>query len=95
MKVIFKKPYHFEGKEYKEVDLSGLDNLSTNDLIEADKQFANTGQMALMNEMTTGYACIVAAKATGYPVEFFYRLPGAEGLKVKNVVMTFLNASAS
>lgn len=94
LKIIFKKSYNFEGKEYKEVDLSGIENLSTKDLIEADKQFNLSGQMAMMNEMTTGYSCIIAAKGTKMPVEFFENLPAGEGLKVKNKVMGFLNASA-
>lgn len=94
LKIIFKNPYSFEGKEYTEVDLSEIENLSTGDLIEADKQFNASGQMALMNEMTTGYSCIIAAKATKKPVEFFENLPAGEGLKVKNKVMGFLNASA-
>lgn len=89
--IVLKKPYKFEGKEYKEIDLSGLENLSTRDLIDADKQFTTSGQMALMNEMTTGYSCIIAAKATGKPVEFFEGLPAGDGLKLKNMVMGFLN----
>jgi hypothetical protein len=90
--VTFKKPYNFEGKEYKEIDLQGLDKLSTNDLIEADRQFNQSGNVAIMNEMTIGYSCIIASKATGYPIEFFERLPAADGLKVKNTVMGFLNS---
>ncbi|MFC4403321.1 phage tail assembly protein [Gracilibacillus xinjiangensis] len=90
--VEFKNPYTFEGEEFSKIDLSGLENLSTKDLIEADKQFNTSGQMALMNEMTTGYSCIVASKATGKPVEFFEGLPAGEGLKLKNTVMGFLNA---
>ncbi|WP_121614793.1 phage tail assembly protein [Virgibacillus halodenitrificans] len=88
----FRKPYKFEGKEYKEVDLSGIETLSTKDLIDADKQFNTSGQMAIMNEMTTGYSCIIASKASGKPIEFFESLPAGEGLKVKNRVMGFLNA---
>lgn len=92
MKVVFKKPYKFENKEYSEVDLSNIENLETKDLIEADKVFSNTGQVALMNEMATGYTCIIAARATRLPIEFFERLPIKEGLRVKNKVMGFLNA---
>ncbi|MGO4890289.1 phage tail assembly protein [Anaerobacillus sp. MEB173] len=91
-KVFFKKPYRFENEDYKEIDLSGLEDLTTNELISADKQFNASGQMALMNEMTTGYSCILASKVTGKPIEFFEKLPASEGLKVKNVVMSFLNA---
>lgn len=92
MKIEFKKPYSFEGKEYKDIDLSNAVNLSTKDLIEADRLFNSSGQMALMNEMATGYTCIIASKATGLPIEFFENLPAREGLKVKNKVMGFLNA---
>ncbi|HJF34183.1 MAG TPA: phage tail assembly protein [Sporosarcina psychrophila] len=89
--VTFKKPYLFEGTEYNEVDLSKLDDLSTGDLIKADGQFSQIGQFSVMNELTTGYACILSAKATGKPTEFFDGLPAREGLKVKNIVMGFLN----
>ena len=90
--VPFNKPFTFESESYEGVDLSGLENLSTNDLIDADKQFNSSGNMAIMNEMTTGYSCIIASKATGKPVEFFQQLPAGSGLKVKNTVMGFLNA---
>ncbi|WP_100406674.1 phage tail assembly protein [Bacillus solitudinis] len=90
-KITFKKPYSFEGKEYTEVDISGIENLTTKDLIDADKHFNASGQMAIMNEMTTGYACIVASKGSDKPVEFFENLPASDGLKVKNRVMNFLN----
>lgn len=88
----FKKPFNFEGKEYKEVDLSKLEQLNTADLIQADGQFGDSGQFAVMNEMTTGYACILAAKATDKPVEFFQQLPAIEGVKVRRVVMGFFNS---
>lgn len=91
-KIVFKKPYKFESNEYQEIDLSGLDQLKTSDLIDADKQFSSTGQFSVMNEIALGYTCIVAAKATGKPVEFFENLPAGDGLKVKNTVMAFLNA---
>lgn len=89
--ITFKKPYNFEGQEYKEIDLSNLENLSTGDLIHADGQFSEAGQFAVMNEMTTSYACILAAKATNKPVEFFQQLPAIDGVKVKRVVMGFFN----
>lgn len=87
--ITFKKPYSFEGKEYKEVDLSGLENLTGKDLTDADRIFVSAGNVAPMNEMSIGYACIIAAKATGLPQEFFEGLPAKEIIKVKNEVMTF------
>ncbi|SFP11278.1 phage tail assembly protein [Salibacterium halotolerans] len=88
----FKKPYQFEGQEYKDVDLSGMENLCAKDLMDADKKFNNSGQTAIMNEMTIGYSCIIASKSTGKPVEFFENLPAPDALKIKRTVMGFLNA---
>lgn len=89
--VEFSKPYKFEGTEYNKVDFSGLEDLTTSDIIAADKEFANSGQFAMMNETSTGYACILAAKGSKLPSEFFLNLPAKEGLKVKRQVMAFLN----
>lgn len=90
--VTFTNPYLFEQENYNEIDLKGLNDLTTTDIVSADKEFASSGQFAMMNELTTGYACVLAAKATNKPVEFFLRLPAKEGLKVKRTVMTFLNS---
>lgn len=86
----FNKPYTFEGKEYNGIDLSGVEKLSTEDLAEADKTFIATGQVAVMNEMSTGYACILASKAANKPIEFFEKLPAKEGVKVKTIIANFL-----
>lgn len=85
----FNKPYEFEGKEYTEVDLSGLENLKARDLSEAEKIFVSSGNVAVVNEMSVGYACIIASKATKLPIEFFEQLPAKESVKVKNVVTGF------
>ncbi len=85
----FKNPYLFEEKEYTQIDLSGLESLTAKDLIDAEKQFAAGGQVAAINEMSIGYICIVAAKASKQPVEFFDKLPANEAIKVKNAVTSF------
>ena len=84
-----KKPYLFENQEYTEVDLAGLESLTAKDLIESERQFAASGQVAAINEMNIGYVCIVAAKASKLPVEFFEKLPANEAIKVKNTVTGF------
>lgn len=88
--VKFNKPFKFEGAEYKEVDLSGIEGLKTKDLAEADKVFISTGQVAVMNEMSTGYACIVASIVSKKPVDFFEELPAKEGIKIKTLISSFL-----
>lgn len=87
----FKKSYTFEGKEIKEIDLSGLEELTASDLIEADKVFGTSGQFAVVNEMTLGYTLIVAARVTKKPIEFFNQLAARDALKIKNTVMGFLS----
>ena len=90
--VKFNKPYNFEGNKYTEVDLSGLDNLKATDLIEADKIFVVSGQVAAVKEMNVGYACILAAKVSSKPIEFYQGLPARDAIKVKNMVTSFLFA---
>ncbi|MBT2717552.1 MULTISPECIES: phage tail assembly protein [Bacillaceae] len=89
--VVFNKPYQFEGNEYKEIDLSKLEDLTGEDLLEADKQFAASGQFAVVTEMSMGYCFIIAALTIGQPIEFFNKLPAKEVMKVKNQVIGFLN----
>lgn len=87
--VKFGKPYKFEGKEYKEVDLSGLENLSAADMIAADKYLTKSGSFSITPEMTMEYSCYIAAQCSNQPIEFFTGLPSREAIKVKNKVTGF------
>jgi hypothetical protein len=88
----FKKPYKFEGKEYTELDLSGLEDLRASDMIAVNKYMQRTAATAVdvMPEVSMEYACVLASKAAKLPVEFFTSLPPREAMKVKNRVMGFL-----
>lgn len=88
----FSGTYRFEGQEYREIDLAGLEDLTAADLIEADKAFIASGQVAALNEMSLGYACIIAAKVSAKPVEFFQGLPAKDAISVKSVVTNFFYA---
>lgn len=90
--VKFSKPYTFEGKEYTEVDLSKLDDLTADDMIATNKymQRNSGGSIDVMPEVTLEYALVLASKAVKLPVEFFTGLPPREAMKVKNRVMGFL-----
>lgn len=89
--VTFGKPYEFEGAELTEIDLSGIENLTGEDLMEADKVYSSSGQFSPVPEVTLGYTLVIAAKVTSKPVEFFNKLPAKEAIKVKNAVIAFLN----
>ena len=46
--VKFSKAYRFEGKDYTEVDLSGMDDLSAEDMIAADRYLTRSGSFSVM-----------------------------------------------
>lgn len=88
-KIVFSKAYRFENKEYLGVDLSGLDNLTAEDMIAADKFVAASGSFSPMPELSIGYALFIASCATDLPIEFFRRLPPKDAIKIKNQVTNF------
>lgn len=85
----FNRPYSFEGKEYQEVDLSGLENMTARDMIETQRVLDRSGTFSVIPEMSVEYACIIASKATPLPIEFFKGLPLKEAIKLKNRVTSF------
>lgn len=88
--VSFRKPYLFENKEYNEIDLSDMENLSTYQLIETEKEFLkDNNYINILSETTTELACIIATKVTKKPIDFFYNLPAYEGKKINQMVMGF------
>lgn len=88
--VFFKKPFTFEGVSYESVDLSGLESLSAADMIAVNKTIERGGTVNVLPEMSLEYACLISARASGKPVEFFKALPPKEALKIKNRVTSFL-----
>jgi len=81
-------PYVFEGKEYMEVDLSGLEHLTVKDAIDAQLQLFGAEEIATtaLTETTTAYARTLAVKASGKPVEFFKLMSRRLSRKVLNHV---------
>lgn len=84
------RPYLFEGNEYREVDLSGLEQLTADDMIRAQRMLGRSGGTTALPETDYGYCMYLAATAAKLPVEFFGSLPAREAVKVKNQVSLFL-----
>lgn len=94
MVIKFKKPYIFEQKEYTELDLSGMEDMTGADMIAVNKIMQRSAAgIDVMPEVSVEYAFYFAAKAAKLPVEFFNGLPPRESMKVKNRVMGFLFGS--
>ena len=62
--VRFRKPYVFEEDTYRGIDLSGLERLSANDIIEIEKRFYRLGITSVNPENTVAYAKVVASSST-------------------------------
>lgn len=92
--VQFVKPHEFEGKEYKEIDLSGLDDLTTEDMSWAENMFAQMRMADAMKEFNTTFCLLIAHRATGLPLEFFKTLKISNAIRIKAVVSAFLFESA-
>lgn len=95
--VKMEKPYLFEGKEYSEIDLTGLRNMTIKDAIETQRQLFGEQEVAaaVLCETTTAFARSIAAKATGLPIEFFKLAPRGVMKRVSAAVRGFLNVDSS
>lgn len=88
--VTFEKPYTFEGKEYTEVDLSGLEDMNTKTWTKVMNTVRRSGEgIDPTPQLNPDYSMRMAAMASKLPVEFFELLPYKEGNKVHNRVMVF------
>lgn len=80
MKLKLSKEYDFEGQKIGEIDLSGLDNLTAADMIQANKVLTNNGTVSVLPETTLEYDLIIAAGALKMPIEFFKQLKPKDAL---------------
>ena len=87
--VKFSKPYAFEGRTYTEIDLGGVENITAQDMAEAEKFLTRSGIVSPLPEMTMEYIFFIANRATGQPLEFFKGLPPRDIVRVKNKVTSF------
>lgn len=95
--VKLEKPYVFEGKEYGEIDLTGLHKLTIRDAIDAQRQLFGEQEVAaaVLCETTTAFARAIAARATGLPIEFFKLMPRGVMKRVAGAVRGHLNVDSS
>lgn len=85
------KPVTYEGTEYKTVDLSGLESITTKDLKRARRMMNLAGSsLDVFAERSVEFATYMANIVTGLPVSFFDSLPAKDGMILKNMVVNFL-----
>ncbi|WP_437831771.1 phage tail assembly protein [Niallia taxi] len=91
--VKFNKPFLFDGETFTQIDVSGVENLTGQDLDDAENMLLRVNKPSMVPEMSMTYLFFLASKATGKPQEFFFQLPAKDSLKVKRTVTSFLNAA--
>lgn len=90
-----KKPYVFEDEEYETIDLSGLEKLTMQDAIEAQKNVVGTGEDSVIlyaPEASQAFIDEMAAAATKKPVEFFNGMSIGLSDKVRTAVQSVFSA---
>ena len=90
--VKFEKPYKFEGKEYTEIDLSGIEKMTVSDLIDIQKELMSEAASSFVMETTASFAQVMATKASGKPVELFKLMPRGKIKQVQTAILKYLNA---
>lgn len=80
------KTYEFEGEKIASLDFSRLKELPAETLIRAGNIMAQAGTAAVVPENNIHFALIVAADATGLPIEFFKKLNLRDAIQVKTRV---------
>ena len=66
-----------------------LEEINAESIIRANNIMVRAGTVAVVPENSMHFALIIAADATGLPIEFFNKLKPRDAIKVKNIVTHF------
>ena len=83
------KKYHFEDGDIDTVNLAGLENLTADQAITAQKMLTKSGNVTTLLETNIEYCLIIASFASGLPLEFFKQLSLKDVTMIKNRVTGF------
>ena len=81
--------YTFEVQKISEIDMSGMEDLTADDMIKASKVLNANGNVSVITETNLEYDLIIASFATGKPIEFFKALKPRDAIRIKNKVTSF------
>ncbi|MEG1413483.1 MAG: phage tail assembly protein [Acidaminococcaceae bacterium] len=92
-KYTFKRPYTYEGKEYKEMTFRFRD-LKGEDMIDIENEMQAMSEYALAPEISASFLSKLAAKAAKVGSDVITNLPIGEFAKIKNAARDFLVSQA-
>ena len=84
-----KKSVVFEGNEYTQFDLSGLEELSGEEYGSLLKQAENLDGADMVPEKSLTFAYLAAAKVTGLPYDFFKKLSAKDTARLRYTIGSF------
>jgi hypothetical protein len=81
--------YLFNGEEVKEIDLTGLYDMTAEDMFLVDEQMRRRGYSGSNPEITRLYALLTAARINHKPWEWCNTMKARDAVRIKNVVCGF------
>lgn len=86
------RTYDFEeGEKVSQIDFSGLEDVTAETMIKANKVLVGAGDVQVLPESSLHYALVIAAECTKYPIEFYKKLKPRDAIRIKNKISLFFN----
>lgn len=82
-------PYVFDDVEVKVIDLSGLYDMTAEDMFAVDEQMRRRGYSGQNPEITRLYALLTTARINHKPWEWCNKMKARDAVRIKNVVSSF------
>lgn len=83
------RTYKFEDEEISSLHFSRLEDITAEDMIQANNIMVNDGTSVVVPENTLYFALIIAAYTTGLPIEFFKRLKPRDAMDVRRFITNY------
>lgn len=92
--IALEKPVEYMGMKVEALDLTGLDDLTLDDMIEVYNLYdAMGGQGTVMQESSLLFAKLTAQRLTGVPLEALGKIGAKDAIKLKNRIYRFFYMS--
>ena len=82
-------PFVWDGEDVTTVDLSGLYDMTAEDMFVIDDQMRKRGFSGMNPEITRQYALLAAARINKKPWEWLNKIKARDAVRIKNVIAGF------
>ncbi len=92
LKLELSDPFLYDDVEIKEIDLSGIFDLTGMDMCNLDRQMTGLGYTGSRPDITRQYAMLVAARVNRKPEDFCNRMKARDSIRLREMVTAFFYA---